>query len=113
MPQLTIEQNFHLALEHHQAGRLPEAEKIYRQILAADQNHAPALHQLGVSAIQQNQLELAVQWIARAIELDGTQAVFHVNLGDAQRRLGNLDGAICSNQQAVALEPRLPGPLNS
>ena len=98
---------------HHQAGELVQAEMIYRQILEENPNHAPALHQLGVVAIQQNQLVLAVQLIGRAVALDGSQVLFHVNLGDAQRRLGNVSEAIRCNQQAVALEPELPGPLKN
>src|SRR5882724_2443758 len=98
---------------HHQAGELVQAETVYRRILEANPNHAPALHQLGVVAIQQDRLMLAVQLIGRAIALDGTLALFHVNLGEAQRRLGNVSEAIRCNQQAVALEPQLPGPLTN
>jgi Flp pilus assembly protein TadD len=36
----------------HQAGRLNEAEGLYRQILAVDPNHADGLHLLGVMAHQ-------------------------------------------------------------
>ena len=39
-----------IAVQHHQAGRLGKAEQIYRQILAADPDHADALHLLGVVA---------------------------------------------------------------
>ncbi len=98
---------------HHQAGELAQAEMIYRQVLDADPDHAAAMHQLGVVAIQQYQLELAVQLITRAIVLDVNQALFHVNLGDAQRRLGNILEAIRCNQQAAALEPQWPGPLTN
>jgi hypothetical protein len=34
----TIPEALAIALQHHQAGRLPEAERIYRQILQADPN---------------------------------------------------------------------------
>jgi hypothetical protein len=36
-----------LAIKHHQAGSLPQAEKIYRQILEANPSHPDALHLLG------------------------------------------------------------------
>ena len=39
---LTIQQALDLAVQHHTAGRLPQAENIYQQIL---QNYLPILHQ--------------------------------------------------------------------
>ena len=42
-----------LALDHHRAGRLREAESLYRQILAANPNHADTLQMLGgIAALQ-------------------------------------------------------------
>lgn len=40
----TIPKALAIALQHHQAGRLQQAEPIYREILRADPNHADALH---------------------------------------------------------------------
>jgi len=42
MPQLTIQEALDLALRHHQVGRLAEAEKIHRQILAHRVSELPA-----------------------------------------------------------------------
>jgi cytochrome c-type biogenesis protein CcmH/NrfG len=53
MAQLTVQQSFNLALQHHQAGRPREAEQLYRQILSQQPQHAGALHYLGVIAHQQ------------------------------------------------------------
>ena len=50
MTPITIEQAMQIALGHHQAGRLAEAEAIYRQVLAQFPDHADALHLLGVLA---------------------------------------------------------------
>ena len=36
------------ALQLHQSGRKPEAEALYRQVLARRADHAPALHFLGL-----------------------------------------------------------------
>ena len=43
IPMTEIEQ----ALEHHRAGRLQQAEAIYRQMLRQEPNHPDALHLLG------------------------------------------------------------------
>ena len=50
MVQLTIQHAFNRVFGHHQAGRLREAELLYRQILAQQPRHAPTLHYLGVLA---------------------------------------------------------------
>ena len=49
---LAIQESIDLAVQHHIAGRLPEAEGIYQQILQADPNQPIALHLLGVIAHQ-------------------------------------------------------------
>ena len=38
----------HLALDHHQAGRLASAEAGYRRIIEDNPGHVEALHYLGV-----------------------------------------------------------------
>ena len=49
---LIIQQSLELAVQHHNEGRLPEAESIYQQILQVDPNQPVALHVLGVIAHQ-------------------------------------------------------------
>ena len=49
---LTIQQALDLAVQHHTAGRLPQAESIYNQILQSDPDQPVALHLLGVIAHQ-------------------------------------------------------------
>ncbi|MCS5659524.1 MAG: tetratricopeptide repeat protein, partial [Dehalococcoidia bacterium] len=60
---LALEQALDFAMQHHTAGRLPEAEKIYQQILQTDPNHPDALHLLGVIAHQVGQNNRAVDLI--------------------------------------------------
>ena len=55
MTQETIQRAMQVAIEHHQAGRLAEAEGIYRQVLARFPDHTDALHLLGVLAGQTGQ----------------------------------------------------------
>ena len=49
---LTIQQALDLAVQHHNEGRLSQAEIIYQQILRSDPNQPIALHLLGVIAHQ-------------------------------------------------------------
>jgi tetratricopeptide (TPR) repeat protein len=107
MSGMTIEQAFQLALAHHQAGRLAEAEAIYRQILTVQPNHANTLHLLGQIALTTGHYEDAVRLISAAITHSPSQAYYHGDLGVACRQLGRLEEAIASYQNALSLEPKL------
>lgn len=107
MPPVTIPQAVELALQHHEAGRLSEAEAIYRQILAVQPQHAEVHHLIGVIAHQRGQDEMAVEWIRRAIELGGGSAVAYSNLGEAYRALSRLDDALAAYGRALQLKPDL------
>jgi len=106
----TIPQSLQTAVRHHQAGRLAEAEQIYRKILQAEPQHAQAMHLLGVVALQSGRSESAIELISAAITLDAQQAVFHTNLGEAYRACGKLEQAKTCYQQAIHLQPRLAQP---
>jgi predicted O-linked N-acetylglucosamine transferase (SPINDLY family) len=105
MTQANIDQSIRIALQHHQAGRLAEAERIYRQVLAQQPDHADALHLLGVLAGQAGRFDVGVDLIRRAIGICSTDASFHFNLGNAQTQMGQLDQAIASFRQAIRLNP--------
>jgi Tfp pilus assembly protein PilF len=95
------------ALQHHRAGRLVEAEPIYRQILTIDAQHADCLHLLGMIAYQAGRHEGAVEMIRRAIAIHEKGASYHSNLGTVLQAQGKLDEAAASYQRALALRPDL------
>jgi Tfp pilus assembly protein PilF len=95
------------ALEHHRAGRLTEAEGIYRQILTIDAHHADTLHLLGMIAYQDGRHEDAVAMIRSAIAIHETGASYHSNLGTVLQAQGKLDEAAASYTRALALRPEL------
>ena len=105
MSQLTIQQAFTLAVQHHQAGQLPQAEQIYRQILTQQPDHADALHFLGVIAHQGGRHELAVDLIRQALALKPIYPDACSNLGNALYAQGQLNEAISAYWQAIALKP--------
>jgi predicted O-linked N-acetylglucosamine transferase (SPINDLY family) len=92
-------------LTHHQAGRLAQAEEMYRQILSVDPNQPDALHLLGLIAIQSKQHPQAIELISRALELkpDWPEAI--CNLATALNEAGRRDEAIAGYRRAVALKP--------
>jgi protein O-GlcNAc transferase len=93
------------ALQFHRTGNLPEAEKIYRQILRHDPRNARALQLLGVLLHQLGQLDNGIPLIRDAIAIDPNAADFHNNLGNALMDKGQLDDAINAYRQAGTLRP--------
>jgi protein O-GlcNAc transferase len=110
---VTIPQALDLALQHHRAGRLAEAEGVYRQILAVQPNHADALHLLGLIAHQVGRHDLAVEWIRQAIVLNPNYPAAHCNLGEACRATGRLDEAVTAYRRALELKPDYPEAHNN
>jgi Flp pilus assembly protein TadD len=92
------------AVQHHQAGRLHEAEQIYRQILAIDAGNADTLHLLGMIAYQAGRHEFAAEMIRKAIAINPGQAFFHSNLGNVLQSQGQLVEAVACYQRALALK---------
>ena len=60
-----------MGINHHHAGRLSEAEACYRRVLAAQPEHADALHLLGVISHQVRRSDEAVTLIGQAIKQSG------------------------------------------
>jgi Flp pilus assembly protein TadD len=102
---VNMSQIFAVALQHHQAGRLPQAEALYRQILAKEPNHAEAWHHLGVFAQQTGQQDRAVQWLRHAATLAPHNPAIHLNLGTALTDQGLPHEAIAEFRQALELQP--------
>ena len=92
-------------LEHHKAGRLDEAERLYHQILSANARHADCLHLLGVLARQRGHLERAVEMFNKAIAIKPDYAEALYNLGLAYQDQGQLAEAVASYERALALKP--------
>ena len=93
------------ALLHHGAGRLAEAEPLYRRALALDAENFDALHMLGVAQLQAGHGATAVELIERAIALAPENGVAHSNLGLAYQSQGRLDAAVESLRKAIAVQP--------
>jgi tetratricopeptide (TPR) repeat protein len=94
-----------IAVEHHRAGRLREAEQIYRRILQAEPDHADALHLLGLIAYQGGQHAQAIEYIGRAVSLNSSVEGYYNSLGMAYRAVGNRSEALSCYRRAVQLKP--------
>jgi protein O-GlcNAc transferase len=93
------------ALRHHRAGRLHEAETLYRQILASSPQQPDALHMLGAIAQQRGNNVTARELITHAIAVRPDAADAHANLGLVLQSLGEIDNAINCYRHAIVLAP--------
>ena len=107
MTPITIDQAMQIAIGHHQAGRLAEAEAIYRQVLGQDPARPDALDLLGALACQTGHLDAAIELIGRAIALAPGVAAYHNDLAESYHRSGRLTEAIASLGRAIELNPNL------
>ena len=100
-------------MQHHAAGRLPQAEQIYQQILQTDHSQPVALHLLGLIAHQVGDNEVAVDLITRALAVNPDFAEAYSNLGIALQDLGRLDDAVANYHKALAIKPNFAGAYNN
>src|SRR5579863_5423801 len=98
---LTIQQAFDLASQHHRAGRLQEAETLYRQVLAQQPSHAGALHGLGMLARQVGQTGPAIELLRRAISSNPSLAEAHFDLGNILFQSGQAAEAVTELRRAT------------
>lgn len=107
-PPFGTPQLFAAALAAHQAGRLPEAERLYRQILATDARHADALHFLGILLHESGKSEAGIALIQKAIAQNPRAAAFHNNLGMILFAQGKLEAASECYRRALKTKPQFP-----
>jgi protein O-GlcNAc transferase len=98
------EQTLAAAMAHHRAGRLTEAERLYRSVCDSDPNNARAFHLLGVAAHQLKRPDAALL-VGRAVMLDPDFAEAHNDRGVILAASGSFSDAISSFERAVALNP--------
>src|SRR6266571_3612205 len=102
---VSVSRRLDTALQHHQAGRLSEAEAGYREILAVDPDNIDALHFLGVISHQRGEHGRAAELISRALSRNPSNAPAYNNLGNTLGAQGKLNEAVACYLNALALDP--------
>jgi protein O-GlcNAc transferase len=92
-------------IEHHAAGRLPEAQAFYQRAIAADPRCADGHYHLGLLAAQAGRSDLAIGRLRKAIELSPRAAPYHLHLGMILAGLGRPTDAEGCYRAALRLEP--------
>ncbi len=96
----------------HRAGKLAEAEAIYRAILAAEPTHADARYLLGIMAHQKGDHGTGAALIRQAIAVDEGKAEYWYNLGVVLVALKDLAAAADACRRSLALKPDAPDAWN-
>ncbi len=96
------------ARKFFRAGELRQSEAVYRQIVAAAPQSGEAWNELGLVLMQSNQLESAAECLRRAVGLDRTAPLYHINLAVACRMLNRPREAVASFGEALKFTPATP-----
>src|SRR5271154_1439113 len=99
------EATFNQAVSLNHQGRIAEARDLCRKVLQVQPRHWNALNLLGLIALQQNELDSAVDFLRRATMANPQSVVARSNLGNAYYLLHSFELAIASYDIAIALKP--------
>ena len=93
------------AAEHYRAGRLNEAESLYRRVLDEHPDNVEAIQGLAVLCHQRGRPEEALALFRRAITLDPNSRVADRQLGRLLEQRGDSAGASICYRRAARLRP--------
>jgi len=105
---MDVQQTMNLAAEHLRAGRLVDAERLFREVVAKNPSHADALHLLGCTLSKMGRPGDGEEMVRRAIGVNPREAVYFNNLGFMFLLLGKRREAMEPFRRAVALKPDMP-----
>ncbi|MGF7176516.1 glycosyltransferase [Azospirillum doebereinerae] len=102
---MTIQDALALAHGHRDAGRLAEAETVYRQILAVRADLVPVRLGIAQTLLLQNRATAALAAYRSAIALQPDAAELHAGAGNAHQRTAGYRDAATAFRRAVTLRP--------
>ncbi|MGD1910496.1 MAG: tetratricopeptide repeat protein [Rivularia sp. (in: cyanobacteria)] len=113
------------AVQKHQSGELDEAKFLYKNLLKIQPNfidvrdswsneyYAIVFTNLGTLSEQEGDLEAAIAYYKKALELKPDYGEVYYNLGNVFLRQSKLEIAIESYQQALKIKPEYPQAHNN
>jgi tetratricopeptide (TPR) repeat protein len=106
-------QSYQQAFSAHQAGDLPKAEMLYRQVLKKQPGDMETLYLLGTACSQQAKFLDAEKFLSKAVRLAPRHPEALNNLGLTMKALRKYDDAIALYHRALAVNPNYADALNN
>ena len=103
----SIPETLQAGLEHHRAGELAEAERLYRRVLEMHPSHAGAVHLMGLLAYQVGKVEMAESLLRDAMKRDAFNAAFPADLAEIFREQGRFDEALDFYRKSLELNSEI------
>lgn len=94
---------FKRAVEFYNQGKLPEAEKLYREILKQHPKNFNTLYNLAGVLWRSERFDEAVQFLRKALNQDPNSAAAHALLASVFQSLGRYEEALARVRRAIAL----------
>ena len=95
---------YDVAVEDFRGGRVDEAARRCRTLLARRPNHAGAAHLLGVIHQHRGEHEQAVEFLGRVTAQNNASALVHVDLGNSLDALGRSKEATACYARALSID---------
>ncbi|MGH7113365.1 MAG: sulfotransferase [Stellaceae bacterium] len=105
MRAAALDRSFEAAAMLQLQGRWGEAEQLYRSILAQNEKHFAALHNLGYLRLQQGRRDEAARLLRKALKIEPKSAEAHNTLGLVLHTAGQFREAARCFETAVKLAP--------
>src|ERR1700678_3117771 len=102
---MTIDRLLESATEHHRAGHLSEARRLYAQFLAANPNHDLALFRSGLLELQDRRLDASLDSLQKAALAAPDNARYQFGLGQVLDALQRWDEAADAYGRALTNDP--------
>ncbi len=105
-PPFNPDQLYQRALTLHHAGKLNEAEGLYRTLLSYFPQQSDILTTLGILLLQQGNSDTGFQLIKKSLNINPNQPAALYNMAVELQKLTRLDEALSYYNQALKLNPQ-------
>ena len=105
-PPFNPDQLYQRALTLHHAGKLGDAEGLYKTLLSYFPTHVEILTTLGVLLLQQGRSEAGFQQLKKSLSINPNQPAALYNMAVELQKLARLDEALACYNQALKINPQ-------